>query len=125
VIDRPQEKNATLLESDGPVELAAGPAIKSIVIKTVPLQSGEIEHFVMAITSPSRHRVSRPKDEGRRHKKRAEHVTAGKSCPSGPKVLAPQEHRGREPRHNIRTVAGFSFGLNVKRAQPAARQQKA
>jgi gamma-glutamylcysteine synthetase len=26
VIDRPQEKNATLLEPDGPVELAAGPA---------------------------------------------------------------------------------------------------
>jgi hypothetical protein len=38
-------------------------AIKSIVIKTVSLQSGEIEHFVMAITSPN-----------------------GKRCLGGPKI---------------------------------------
>jgi hypothetical protein len=37
-----------------------------------------------------------------------------KRCPSGPKVeyLAPQEHRGREPRHNFRPVAGFSLAAN-------------
>jgi hypothetical protein len=29
-------------------------------------------------------RLSRFTTEARRHKKRAEHVTAGKSCPSGP-----------------------------------------